>query len=144
MIKTVAQQAFRLKSLYPSSNLKYKEPGKFFVWKYCLDPTGLGEVYTIEVRYKKGKSPEVYVIDPVLEKRNNEHKLPHIYSSDKSFPKLCLYDPKKSEWNSTMFIADSIIPWAAEWIFFYQIWLLTGKWHAAEVTHGDNEKKDNN
>jgi len=28
-----------------------------------------------------------------------------------------------------MAIADTIIAWASEWLFFYELWLATGEWH---------------
>ena len=28
-----------------------------------------------------------------------------------------------------MFIADTIVPWACEWLLHYEIWLATGEWH---------------
>jgi hypothetical protein len=28
-----------------------------------------------------------------------------------------------------MLIADSVVPWASEWLFFYEIWLPSGEWH---------------
>jgi hypothetical protein len=28
-----------------------------------------------------------------------------------------------------MLIADSTIPWTAEWLIFYEIWKATGDWH---------------
>jgi hypothetical protein len=27
-----------------------------------------------------------------------------------------------------MLLADSIVPWASEWLFFYEFWLVTGEW----------------
>jgi hypothetical protein len=25
-------------------------------------------------------------------------------------------------------MANSIVPWASEWLFFYEMWLITGEW----------------
>lgn len=27
-----------------------------------------------------------------------------------------------------MLIADTYIPWAIEWLYYYEIWLVTGEW----------------
>lgn len=27
-----------------------------------------------------------------------------------------------------MLIANTIVPWAVEWLFFYEVWLVTGEW----------------
>ena len=40
---------------------------------------------------------------------------------------LCLH--KSGDWTQYMFIADSTVPWAAEWLANYEIWLATGDWH---------------
>ena len=39
---------------------------------------------------------------------------------------LCLYYP--GEWNSTMNISDTIIPWISEWLYYFEFWSITGKW----------------
>ena len=28
-----------------------------------------------------------------------------------------------------MSIADTIVPWTAEWLVYYEIWLMTGEWY---------------
>jgi hypothetical protein len=28
-----------------------------------------------------------------------------------------------------MFLADTILPWAVEWLAYYEIWLATGVWY---------------
>lgn len=28
-----------------------------------------------------------------------------------------------------MLIANTIVPWTSEWLFYYEIWLATGQWH---------------
>jgi hypothetical protein len=28
-----------------------------------------------------------------------------------------------------MSIADTIVPWTAEWLVHYEIWLMTGEWY---------------
>ena len=27
-----------------------------------------------------------------------------------------------------MLLADTIVPWAAEWLMHYELWLVTGEW----------------
>jgi hypothetical protein len=64
----------------------------------------------------------VRVQRPQLDGRPGE-SLPHVYREGT----LCLY--RKGEWSSAMLIANSIVPWASEWLLFYEIWLATGEWH---------------
>ena len=40
-----------------------------------------------------------------------------------------------------MKIHETIIPWTAEWLVFYELWQLTGEWYGAASPHGTNGKK---
>ena len=42
----------------------------------------------------------------------------------KDYACLCYGD----EFASDMLIADTYIPWAIEWLYYYEIWLVTGEW----------------
>jgi len=62
------------------------------------------------------------VVAPRLERPPGK-ELPHTYDHDE----LCLYFPQ--EWTPTMLIATTIVPWAADWLLHYEIWLATdGTW----------------
>ncbi len=39
---------------------------------------------------------------------------------------LCLH--YNGEWDPTMLISETIIPWASEWLLHYELWLATGEW----------------
>jgi hypothetical protein len=49
--------------------------------------------------------------------------LPHVYRDGT----LCLH--LSGEWNENIYLVDSIVPWTAEWLANYEIWLATGDWH---------------
>jgi hypothetical protein len=71
--------------------------------------------------------PQVYVVSPkplVLAK--GAEKLPHTYDTKRQ--RLCLFKPHCGEWNSSMLIADTIVHWAIEWLYYYENWVYTGKW----------------
>jgi hypothetical protein len=40
---------------------------------------------------------------------------------------LCLF-LGNHEWHESIPIADTLVPWASEWLFFYELWLATGEW----------------
>jgi hypothetical protein len=62
------------------------------------------------------------VLDPELI-RPPESDLPHVYEDDV----LCLH--LTDEWTADMLIATTTVPWAAEWLLHYEIWLSTdGTW----------------
>lgn len=74
----------------------------------------------------------VTVLDPPVgpDPRGTGERVPHIYGlgCDPAFPRLCLYDPVASEYRPDMPIASFIIPWAIDWLFFYEDWVRTGIW----------------
>lgn len=54
---------------------------------------------------------------------------PHHFKIDREKKKveLCLHIPYEFDGRKQI-IADSIIPWTQEWLYFYEIWLATGNW----------------
>ena len=38
------------------------------------------------------------------------------------------FDPKGGEWSNKQLIADTTIPWAAEWLMYYELWHYDGVW----------------
>ena len=53
-------------------------------------------------------------------------RLPHVYQQHP--PLLCLYKPKYREWRSELLIHETIVPWAVEWLYWFEDWLMTGEW----------------
>ena len=41
----------------------------------------------------------------------------------------CLYRGRYGEWDPAQPIGQTSIPWAALWLCFYEVWLVTGLWH---------------
>jgi hypothetical protein len=52
---------------------------------------------------------------------------------------LCLYHPKSQPWSGNKNIHETIIPWTAEWLIFYELYLSEGRWLGPEISHGDLE-----
>lgn len=42
------------------------------------------------------------------------------------------------EWKPRMKLADTIVPWAAEWLLHYELWLATGEWGGGGVHRGEH------
>lgn len=53
---------------------------------------------------------------------------PHVWDFDsrKEEATLCLH--MGNEFSRSMLLDKSIIPWTLEWLYFYQIWEVTGNW----------------
>jgi hypothetical protein len=116
---TMAQQALGLRSLFPDADLTLR-PGRLS-WTGRLQPSDLSRAYTVQMTYTSGRYPAVRVLTPKLQASGNGF-LPHTYDNGT----LCLHDA--GQWNATMLIVDTIVPWAAEWLLHYEIWLATSEW----------------
>jgi hypothetical protein len=116
---TIAQQALGLRSVFPDT--KPVTRGGRLSWTGRLQPCGLSRIYTVQITYTPRRYPVTRVLDPQLEATENGF-LPHTYS-DKA---LCLHDA--GQWAEHMLIVDTIVPWAAEWLLHYEVWLATGEW----------------
>lgn len=89
------------------------------VWRGTLQPRLISPAYHIEISYVLKQVPKVKVISPPLLKGT-----PHLYRNGT----LCLYWPARWWWQSDELIADTLIPWTASWLYFYELWLDTGDW----------------
>jgi hypothetical protein len=79
-------------------------------------------VYLVRIRQRHGQQPQVTVIEPHLELHSNATSLPHVYPGDE----LCLFYP--GQWRPDTLLSTSIVPWTAEWLMHYELWLVTGHW----------------
>jgi len=96
-------------------------------WKGSICPTALSRTYQVTVTYKIGFRPQVIVTAdylPGLDRPDFPHKF--TIDQENNSVKICLH--LRHEFDSTELISDCIIPWAAEWLYFYEIWLATGEW----------------
>lgn len=120
-IITLAQQATMIDLLYIDFKCKISSYGKLVIVGK-IQPTPLSRNYTVRITYTIGDSPLIEVINPKFEEI--EEKLPHVYKKNT----LCLFYPKNKEWTKHDYIAEKIIPWISLWLYYYEIWSITGKW----------------
>lgn len=105
------------------------------VWTNDITPTPLSCTYKVKLIYQWNREPDVFVVDQKLKLAKGKTKLPHVYSTPKQH--LCLYYRKGREWNSQMLLAKTVIPWASEWLQFYELWLPQGVWYGGGIEHED-------
>jgi hypothetical protein len=82
--------------------------------------------------------PEVTVRSPTLERRaeSPDEPIPHVFEERTArYPPLCLFDPALNGWAPTQSIADTTLPWTADWLRFYEIWQATGIWTGGGREH---------
>lgn len=111
-------------------------------WLGKVKPTAFSKEYNLIILYKINKAPEIWVIGDELEKIEDKN-FPHIYDKkiDKKMVRICLY--RNYEFNHSMYLSNTIVPWAIEWLYYYELWLLTDKWLGGGVhpTNVSNKKE---
>lgn len=123
---TFAKQAMYLKREYPQSECTLG-CGQL-IWKGKIQPSPLSRVYCIRIECKDyNKRPKVILYGDSIEGIERKD-FPHHFEVDKEKQEvvLCLHMPY--EFSYSYMIADTIIPWAQEWLLYYEIWLATGEW----------------
>lgn len=84
--------------------------------------------YAVRIDYCSGGIPEVRITSP----RIDWNKDIHMYRNGT----LCLYYPPETPWKHTRNLHETIMPWTAEWLVFYELYLLKGVWLGKSVPHG--------
>ena len=122
-----------LRSYFPESKITRKEE-KEITWVYTISPTAISRQYEVKLHYTYDEGARVYVVDPKpLELAKGKEKLPHVYSTAEQ--RLCLYYPLWREWHPGKLYVHTLIPWASEWLYHYEIWVGTGIWHGGGIDH---------
>jgi hypothetical protein len=138
-MKSIDDQIAAMEFRWPG--LMVKERGKTdALWEGVLAPDKREHVVRIYYRVPliielftlHNVQPRVQVIEPPLEQHPDYEQgpIPHVYWSRKypERPYLCLFSPSGFEWTPDDLLARTTVFWAAEWLYFYEGWLLTRKW----------------
>jgi hypothetical protein len=96
------------------------------VWRYNASPTALSRAYQLRIDYRQDDVPQVFVEDPDLLSLAGGRRLPHVYMQKPTC--LCLYTPSAREWSGWMRIDQTIVPWVALWLFYFEQWLDSDDW----------------
>lgn len=134
---TSRAQFTRIKLLYPgavniSGPFKFNKP---LIVELVIRPTVFSQAYTVTFSLSGDRSKiNVDVVKPLLERRGDQ-PIPHVYPRNR----LCLYQPKYKEWQPHNYIANTIIPWANLWLYYYEEWHRTGIWHGGGE-HPDDKR----
>lgn len=125
---TMAQRAQELRSLnLPGARISFV--GRQLQLLVSLSPGQFGRVYECLFTIKPdGVQPDVIVLTPDLSLLGGTGKIPHTYAYDGKGTRLCLWWPKGRQWVPDMKLTDTFIPWTAEWLHFFELWLKTGDW----------------
>lgn len=122
---TAAQQYLNLRLSPLCQGAGGLRPGGL-TWIFDLRPTALSRVYRLRIEYQQGGTPQVFVVAPDLVELAGGRKLPHVYEQKPT--RLCLYRPARSEWHPGLLISQTVVQWAALWLFFFEEWLVSDEW----------------
>ena len=95
-------------------------------WQFDCTPTPMARTYRVEIKYKVGANPDIFVIDPHLPTMAKGQKLPHVYSEEPT--ELCLWLPSTQEWHPSLRLDQTVVPWTYLWLDYFEDWLLTAHW----------------
>jgi hypothetical protein len=127
---TIGQQMACMKLLYP--HFHYSRGKGIPVWCGTLQPRASSPEYNVKIEFFIDKHPRVWIINPLI-----KSNAPHLYKEGS----LCLYCPRDNSWNARSWLAKTIVPWTAEWLFLYELWLETGMWWGLEASHNNSKSK---
>lgn len=116
---TLAAQALALRSAFPSSKPVLRNAQ--LIWEYALQPAVACDTYEVRLEARPYAQAEIFVTSPAL-RPDAQGRLPHVYSNGA----LCLNRAK--EWRVDKLFINTAIPWALEWLYFYELWLVDHIW----------------
>lgn len=96
------------------------------IWRQPLKPTPISRRYDLRILLGPSSTPKVFVENPCLRDLAGGRSLPHVYQQNPA--RLCLFQPDYREWAASMFLSETILPWASLWLFFFEDWLITDEW----------------
>lgn len=97
-----------------------------------ITPSENCDTYRVAISYEQGGIPEVRIKEPEIAYSPDIH----MYSDGT----LCLFKPSENPWTGRENIHEKIVPWTAEWLVFYELYRLCGKWLGPEAPHGFSAK----
>lgn len=87
-----------------------------------LTPIG-ASTYRVRISYFPGLvRPQVTVLDPELVSPGPGIKIPHTFKSGR----VCLH--LNEEWDPSMYLHQTVVPWTCLWLYYYEVWQATGEW----------------
>jgi hypothetical protein len=101
--------------------------------RFTLKPLALGRKYLVEVTHLRGEQPRAFVRFPRLSELVPGRTIPHLWSQKQG--ELCLFYNPLSEWRPGLLLADSIVPWASEWLYHFEHWEISDEWDGGGTVH---------
>lgn len=127
-LPSLARRYAELQALaWPGSTLRLIG-GRELRFEFNVAPTPLSRMYRCLLKLTVARPPELLVLDPNPRVLAGGRPLPHVYPHKGLGTKLCLWLPKAHEWSAYMRLSETYLPWAAEWLDYFEEWLATDVW----------------
>jgi hypothetical protein len=121
--KSIAEQISSMRCKYPHFTTNFTSHSGMKV-SGILQPTSRSAAYHFLLKYNLTNAPKTKIVSPAIQKNEKGEDAPHLYPGEN----LCLYHPHHLEFSRTDFLCDTIIPWTSLWLYYYEVWHLTGDW----------------
>ncbi len=126
-IVTLPLQKLLLQKAYPEAKCSLKHDN--LIWEGKISPTPLSRAYNIRiVCHGYRHRPKVILYGDNIEGLDRDN-FPHKFAIDKEKKEVVLCLHLLDEFKFLYPISDTIIPWTQEWLYFYEIWLITNEWY---------------
>lgn len=137
----LAQRHAELAALkWANSSLRFMS-GRELQFRFEVAPSPLARLYRCLLLMRPIGLPEVFVTSPNLNDLAPGRQLPHVYSHDERGTQLCLWLPRAREWVPQMKMAETFLPWTAEWLDYFEEWLITDEWTGGGEHPAPRKKK---
>jgi len=121
-----------MKAAFPQFHWRVTRAGGV-EWKGALQPTPESHTYDVVILHEPDRMPLVCVERPSIRK-----DAWHRYRDGS----LCLYWPKEWRWSPRESLAETIVPWTAFWLYYYELWCVTGEWLGPSSPHRPGTRKE--
>lgn len=134
--RSPAAQLAAMRQLWPDFIGTKSSDGSMY-WRGPLRPKACIYIITVFWNPKYMSLPYVVIEEPLLSPRpeGTFAEIPHLLFNEEEPTRsgLCLFDPDEHQWTPSDLIAETTIPWASEWLAYYELWHMTGRWLAPNV-----------
>lgn len=128
----IGEQAARFRSTFPTFTTSRPRPNRL-VCRGELQPSALSDTYFVRITYEITRTPQVDIEEPILQRRDPQKRIPHTYEGDRP----CTFRPGV-DWRSDRSLV-LVVPWVSMWLFFYEVWYVSGEWLGGGVGHDKPE-----
>ena len=128
-VPSLAQRAIELHAVRLPGAIISLHAGRELHYEFLMAPSVFGRLYKCRLRIRPdSQTPDMLVLAPDLVLLSGGDRPPHIYPHRGPGTKLCLWWPKRREWIPQLKLAETYLPWTAEWLWYFEDWLTTRVW----------------